>query len=99
MITKKIVEDKLRQVLDPELGINIVDLGLIYKITTSGNDTNILMTLTFPGCPLGSVIQKEVNEKVGKIKNIGRINLKITFDPPWDLSKISSEARAELGII
>ena len=99
MITKKIVEDKLRQVLDPELGINIVDLGLIYKITTSGNDTNILMTLTFPGCPLGSVIQKEVNEKVGKIKSIGRINLKITFDPPWDLSKISSEARAELGII
>ena|SRR3990172_11286333 len=99
MITKKIVEDRLREVLDPELGINIVDLGLIYKITTLGNDANILMTLTFPGCPLGSTIQKEVNEKVGAIKNIGKINLKITFDPPWDLSKISSEAKAELGMV
>ena len=99
MVTKKIVEDKLREVLDPELGINIVDLGLIYKISTSGNDTNILMTLTFPGCPLGSTIKKEVNDKVGSIEHMGKINLKITFDPPWDLSMISSEARAELGMI
>ncbi len=99
MITKKIVEDRLREVLDPELGINIVDLGLIYKIKTSGNNASISMTLTFPGCPLGGIIQKEVNDKVGQIRNIGKISLKITFDPPWDLSKISSEARAELGMV
>ena len=99
MLSKKTVEDQLRQVLDPELGINIVDLGLIYKISTSRNNVDILMTLTFPGCPLGSIIQTEVNDKVGAIENIGKINLQITFDPPWDLSKISSEARAELGMV
>lgn len=99
MVTKKMVENSLRKVLDPELGINIVDLGLIYDISTSGNDVSILMTLTFPGCPLGGIIQGEINEKVGKIKGVGKINLKITFDPPWDLSKINNEAKAELGMI
>lgn len=99
MISKQTVEGKLRDVLDPELGINIVDLGLVYKISTSGNDADILMTLTFPGCPLGGIIQKEINNKVGAIENIGKINLEITFDPPWDLTKMSSEAKAELGMI
>lgn len=99
MVTKKLVEDKLKEVLDPELGVNIVDLGLIYDIAVSGNDTSILMTLTFPGCPLGNIIQDEINSKVGTLKNIGKINLKITFDPPWDLSKINEEARAELGMV
>lgn len=99
MISKKLVEDKLRGVLDPELGINIVDLGLIYKITTSGNNIDILMTLTFPGCPLGSIIREEVNKKIGTLENVGRINLIITFDPPWDQTKISPAARAELGMV
>jgi metal-sulfur cluster biosynthetic enzyme len=99
MITKKTVEDHLRAVLDPELGINIVDLGLIYDIKTAGSDVFILMTLTFPGCPLGNIIRDEINEKVGSIPGIVKIDLKITFDPPWDLTKINSEARAELGMI
>lgn len=99
MITKKKVTDKLRAVLDPELGINIVDLGLIYKITILGNDVSILMTLTFPGCPLGNIIQDEINQKVGSLGNIGKIDLKITFVPPWDLSKMNAEAKAEMGMI
>ena len=92
------VEDKLREVSDPELGINIVDLGLIYNISVKKNDVNILMTLTFPGCPLGGIINKEINEAVGKIPGLGKLFLKITFDPAWDLSMINPEARAELGI-
>lgn len=99
MLTKKIVEDKLRLVLDPELGINIVDLGLIYKITIEKNDVEILLTLTFPGCPLGNIIRDEINSKVSSIKDIGKVNLRITFDPPWNLSMISSEAKAELGMV
>lgn len=98
MLTKKIVEDKLRLVLDPELGINIVDLGLIYDVKVEKNEVFILMTLTFPGCPLGAIINKEINEKVGQLENLDKLNLKITFDPPWDLSKINPEAKAELGI-
>ncbi len=99
MISEKMVENKLREVLDPELGINIVDLGLIYKISIQASDVTILMTLTFPGCPLGGTIKKEVNEKVGSVKGIGKISLEITFNPPWDLSKISDEAKAELGVV
>lgn len=93
------VFDKLREVDDPELGINIVDLGLIYKVTTTKNNVHILMTLTFPGCPLGSIIKKEIDDKVGSMMGVGDIELEITFNPPWDLSKINPEARAELGMV
>lgn len=98
MVTKEVVYEHLRRVLDPELGINIVDLGLIYDVKVKKNDVWILMTLTFPGCPLGGIIKKEVNEKLSTIANLGKTDLQITFDPPWDLTKISEEARAEIGI-
>lgn len=99
MITPKQVYDRLKKVMDPELHINIVDLGLIYDVKAKNEDVNILMTLTFPGCPLGAVIHKEINEKVGAIPGIKEINIQITFDPPWDFSKVSEEAKDELGII
>ena len=99
MISKDSVIEKLKKVLDPELHINVADLGLIYNINVNKNNVSILMTLTFPGCPLGSIIHEEIKEKVGSIKGVGKVDLKITFDPPWDLSKISEEAKLELGII
>lgn len=99
MITKEVVYDQLKKVLDPELHINIVDLGLIYDVKVEGRDVAIISTLTFPGCPLGSVIHQGIKEKVGKIKGIGKIDLKITFDPPWDLSRVSDEAKERLGIL
>ena len=99
VIKKETVTAQLKKVLDPELHINIVDLGLIYQVETKGNDVHILMTLTFPGCPLGSIIHKEIKEKIGELKNVGKIDLKITFDPPWDMSKVSQEAKMELGIL
>jgi metal-sulfur cluster biosynthetic enzyme len=99
VITKEVVYDQLKKVLDPELNINIVDLGLIYDVKVEGRDVVIVSTLTFPGCPLGSVIHREIKEKVGKIKGVGKIDLKVTFEPPWDLSKVSDEARSTLGII
>lgn len=99
MIKKNDVLDKLKQVLDPELHINVVDLGLIYNVEVKKKDIFILMTLTFPGCPLGSVIHKDVKKQVGSIDGVGDIDLKITFDPPWTLSKISEEAKLELGMV
>lgn len=98
MSLKKIVEEKLKEVIDPELGINIVDLGLIYNIAVVGNNVEVLMTLTFPGCPLGGIINREIKEKLDSIKKIDKVSLKLTFDPPWDLSKMNQEAKAELGI-
>lgn len=100
MVTKEKVYSKLRKVDDPELHLNIVDLGLIYDVKAKENGVvNVLMTLTFPGCPLGAVINKEINEKLRSIKGVKKVNIKITFDPPWDFSKVSDDAKEQLGII
>ena len=99
MVDKEQVYNELKKVMDPELHINIVDLGLIYEVEVKDSQVDVLMTLTFPGCPLGSIIHKEINENLAKLKGIKKINLKITFDPPWDFSKVSEEAKQELGII
>lgn len=99
MITPKRVYERLKKVMDPELHINIVDLGLIYDVKTENGNVNILMTLTFPGCPLGAVIHQEINDKLGSIPGVKKLNIKITFDPPWDFSKVSEEAKDELGVI
>lgn len=99
MVTPEQIYERLKKVMDPELHINIVDLGLIYDVKTEGGNANILMTLTFPGCPLGAVIHKEINKKLSSIPSIKKINIQITFDPPWDFSKVSEEAKEELGII
>ena len=99
MITKEKVYAKLKKVDDPELHLNIVDLGLIYGVETKDGVIDVLMTLTFPGCPLGAVINKEINEKLLSIRGVKKVNLKVTFDPPWDFSKVSEEAKEQLGII
>ena len=99
MVAKEQVYNELKKVMDPELHINIVDLGLIYEVEVKDSQVDVLMTLTFPGCPLGSIIHQEINEKLAKLRGVEKINLKITFDPPWDFSKVSDGAKQELGII
>jgi metal-sulfur cluster biosynthetic enzyme len=99
MVIREQIYRNLKKVIDPELNINIVDLGLIYNVKVEKNSVNLLMTLTFPGCPLASVIHKEIREKLKAVKGIGKINIEITFDPPWDFSKVSEEAKEKLGVI
>lgn len=99
MFTKKQVEEKLQDVIDPELQMSIVDLGLIYEVTLEGENVTILMTLTTMGCPLFDTIEEDIHAKLGSIgveeKNI-KINL--TFDPPWSMDRMSERAKAMLGI-
>lgn len=99
MITKDEVYSRLKKVMDPELHINIVDLGLIYKVDVKGENITILMTLTFPGCPLGGIIHKEIKEALKKLTKVETVKIIITFDPPWDFSRVSLEAKEQLGII
>ena len=100
MVTKENIYSKLKKVDDPELHLNIVDLGLIYDVKTKDTGVvDVLMTLTFPGCPLGAIIHKEINEKLLSIRGVKKVNLKVTFDPPWDFSKVSEDAKEQLGII
>jgi len=84
-------------VFDPELHINIVDLGLVYDVREEGGVAEVEMTLTSPGCPLASVIDKDVKEVVMKIPGIKKVTLELVWDPPWTSEMMSDEAKAELG--
>ena len=99
-VTKKTVLEKLELVLDPEMNISIVDLGLIYKVTIKKeNFVHILMTLTTMGCPLFGVIEEDIFLKLSEL-NIARKNVQIemTFEPPWDMTRMSKRAKAMMGI-
>src|SRR3989344_4444245 len=91
------VRNSLRKVLDQELHINIVDLGLVYDVREEGGVAEVEMTLTSPGCPLASVIDKDVKEVVMKIPGIKKVTLELVWDPPWTSEMMSDEAKAELG--
>ena len=96
------MEDKvweaLKTVLDTELGISIVDLGLIYSVKMGEGGVDIKMTLTSPGCPLAPLIDEMVRKAVGEVEGVKKINLEIVWDPPWSPELMSEEVRAELGM-
>ncbi len=95
----ELVREQLKTVLDPELFISIVDLGLVYDVTVSDEGVaNIRMTLTTIGCPLFDTIQGDIREKVLAIPGITDVTIDLTFDPPWEASMMSEYAKAELGI-
>ena len=100
MNIKKIdVIKKLKKVMDPELGVSVWDLGLIYgiDIDPKGN-VKITMTLTSIGCPLYSVIESEIIEKVGEITGIHKVTVELTFEPLWSTDAISAIAKKKLGL-
>ena len=82
----------LKNIYDPEIPVNVYDLGLIYDIEVEpGGVTTIRMTLTAPNCPMADQLVEEINESVGKVKGVTEVNVILTFDPPWDRSMISEE--------
>lgn len=97
MSLKEQVHEALYDVLDPELGINIVDLGLIYGINTDDeNNVTITMTLTTPGCPMHDSINYGIQNRLNLIEGIGTIDVNLVWQPPWDPSKMSDRAREML---
>ena len=98
MALKDDIINELKAVYDPEIGVNIVDLGLIYEIEEKAeNEVHIKMTLTSPACPLGPQIIEEIKQKLGSMGITA--NIEITFNPPWGPDKMSEEAKFELGIM
>jgi FeS assembly SUF system protein len=98
------VEDEiiktLKQIYDPEIPVNIYDLGLIYEIDVDDDhNVKVRMTLTTPNCPIADDIIAEVQHKVEAIHGVNSVNLKLTFDPPWDESMLTDEAKLELGLL
>lgn len=99
MTDEEEVREQLKQVMDPELNVNIVDLGLIYEIEVDKDDNvEILMTLTTPGCPLHGVFDELVKREVKKL-DVGNIEVELTFEPKWTPEEMSDEARDEIGHI
>ena len=94
---KKVIQ-ALKTVIDPELGVNIVDLGFIYKVKVKEDKAEILMTLTSPGCPLSYVINDLIQKSVRKIKGINKVKINLTFDPTWTPERIDPQIRKQLGI-
>ncbi|KFI26219.1 FeS assembly SUF system protein [Haematobacter missouriensis] len=89
-----------RTVYDPEIPVNIYDLGLVYTIDiTDENDVTILMTLTAPGCPVAADMPGWVAEAVEPVDGIKTVNVQLTWDPPWGMNMMSDEARLELGFM
>jgi FeS assembly SUF system protein len=92
------IVSNLKQVYDPEIPVNICDLGLIYNIDIhENNHVHIVMTLTAPGCPVADMLVQQVHNAATQVKGIQEANVKLVFDPPWNKSMMSEEAHLELG--
>ncbi len=92
--------DVLKNIYDPEIPVNIYDLGLIYEIDVDDeNNVKLRMTLTAPNCPMVDILLEEVQLKVSSVEWVNELDLKLVFDPPWDQSMLSEEARLELGFL
>jgi FeS assembly SUF system protein len=90
----------LKNIYDPEIPVNIYDLGLIYEIDFDPEGVaNIRMTLTAPNCPMVDMLIDDINTQVGKVAGVKEVNIILTFDPPWDKSMMSEEARLELNLL
>lgn len=97
--TREDVREGLKNVYDPEIGVNIVDLGLVYDSEISEtNDVLVTMTLTSLGCPLGPVIVQEVNNALKDLPEIGETDVKLVWSPPWTPDMMSEDAKDELGM-
>ncbi len=95
----KILE-KIKSIYDPEIPVDIYELGLIYDVFVNENrDVKILMTLTTPNCPVAETLPVEVEEKVKTIEEVNNAEVEITFDPPWTQDLMSEEAKLELGFL
>ena len=97
MPTVEEVQDALTNVIDPELGLDFVELGLIYEIEISGGDVSVTYTLTTPGCPIGPMVEGQIEEFVSELEGVESVESAVVFTPPWSPDKMSEDAKFALG--
>jgi metal-sulfur cluster biosynthetic enzyme len=98
MPTRDEVFEALRQVEDPELGMDIVDLGLLYDAEIAGSKVKVIHSLTSMGCPAGPMIQDDIRSVVSSLPDVDDVEIELTWDPPWTPDKMSEDAKFILGI-
>jgi metal-sulfur cluster biosynthetic enzyme len=97
MPTREEVRDALRVVEDPELGMDIVDLGLLYDVEVEGPKVRVEYSLTSMGCPVGPMIEEQIRETVQEMPGVEQVETELTWDPPWSPEKMSDDAKFILG--
>jgi metal-sulfur cluster biosynthetic enzyme len=97
MPTKDEVVEALRQVEDPELGMDIVELGLMYDVEVEGPKVHVTYTLTSIGCPVGPMIQEQIQEFAAQVPGVEEVDAELTWDPPWSPERMSDDAKFILG--
>ncbi len=96
--TTEAIYESLKTVFDPEIPVNVVDLGLIYDVQVTKGDVYVQMTLTFPGCGMGPFIAQQAEWAIQDVEGVEDVEIELVFDPPWSPDLISEEARSQLGI-
>ena len=97
-VSKDAILETLKTVYDPEIPVNIVDLGLVYDVQVNDQDVYVQMTLTFPGCGMGPYIAQQAEWAIQDVDGVEEVEIELVFDPPWSPDLISEEARAQLGL-
>ena len=98
MNLKEKVINEIKKIYDPEIPVNIYELGLIYDIIIKDKDVVVKMTLTTPNCPVAESLPKEVKDSISEIKEVKNVDLKLVWEPPWDKSMMSESAKLELNL-
>ena len=96
-IKEKVIAE-IKKIYDPEIPINIYELGLIYDISINNSEVKVKMTLTSPNCPVAESLPKEVKESILEINEVSKVDLDLVWDPPWDKSMMSEAAKLELNL-
>jgi metal-sulfur cluster biosynthetic enzyme len=97
MVSVDDVTEALRDVIDPELGLDFVELGLIYDVQVEDGTVNVVYTLTSPGCPIGPQVSEQIEEFVGELEGVQDVRPTMTFSPPWTPERMSEDAKFALG--
>ena len=97
MVTEDQVEEALTNVIDPELGLDFVDLGLVYEIEVEEDEVYVTFTLTSPGCPIGPQVSDQMKEFVGELEGVSKVHPKMVFTPAWTPERMSEDAKFALG--
>tara|TARA_B100000579_G_scaffold189276_1_gene154442 strand:+ start:286 stop:582 length:297 start_codon:yes stop_codon:yes gene_type:complete len=98
MNLKDQVITEIKKIYDPEIPVNIYELGLIYDVSIKDKDVSVKMTLTTPNCPVAESLPKEVKDSIIAIEGVGKVDLDLVWDPPWDKSMMSEAAKLELNL-